>query len=85
MIAKQGAIFTSPQSLACTGSGWYFLYMVTTAAPPIPKLCCMAILAPSTCLLSASPRSCFTSSAHWANPGKIWVFLCDMYSTWCIQ
>lgn len=71
MIAKQEAIFISPHSLACTGNGWYFLYMVTTAAPPMPKLCCMAILAPSTCLLSARPRSCFTSSAHWANPEKI--------------
>lgn len=71
MIAKRGALFISPHSLACTGNGWYFLYMVTTAAPPMPKLCCMAILAPSTCLLSARPRSCFTSSAHWANPEKI--------------
>ena len=36
----------------------------------MPKLCCMATLAPSTCRLPASPRSCHTSSAHWARPAK---------------
>jgi hypothetical protein len=56
------------QSLAWATLGVYFLYMVTTAAPPIPKLCWSATHAPSTCLFSLSPRNCDTSSAHWANP-----------------
>ena len=35
----------------------YFLYRVTTAALPNPKLCCSPILAPSTCRFPATPRS----------------------------
>jgi uncharacterized protein (DUF169 family) len=41
-------------------------YIATTAAPPRPRLCWRASLAPSTWRLSASPRSCQLSSAHWA-------------------
>jgi len=44
------------------------LYMVTTAAPPSPMLCCRAILALGTCRAPASPRNCQLNSAHWAIP-----------------
>src|SRR5262249_60588971 len=43
-------------------------YMVTTAAPPRPRLCCSATFAPSTWRFSARPRSCQLSSAHCARP-----------------
>ena len=36
---------------------WYFLYTVTTAAPPSPRLCCRAREAPDTWRFPASPRS----------------------------
>src|SRR6202012_1827898 len=43
-------------------------YRVTTQAPPSPRLCCNATRAPSTWRGPACPRSCQTSSAHWARP-----------------
>src|SRR6185295_4192594 len=43
-------------------------YIVTTAAPPRPRLCWSATFAPGTCRLSATPRSCQLSSAHCASP-----------------
>ena len=46
-----------------------FRYIVTTAAPPRPRLCWSPTVAPSTCRLSASPRSCHVSSLHWAETG----------------
>ena len=36
---------------------WYFLYTVTTAAPPSPRLCWRAREAPDTWRFPASPRS----------------------------
>ncbi len=45
-----------------------FRYMVTTQAPPRPRLCWSATRAPSTCRRSAWPLSCHTSSAHCARP-----------------
>ena len=54
--------------LALAWLGKPILYRATTAAPPIPILCCSATFAPGTCLLSASPRSCQQSSLHWARP-----------------
>ena len=39
-IAKKGGFRTE--------TNYDFLYMVTTAAPPRPRLCCKATLAPST-------------------------------------
>src|SRR5262249_40625577 len=43
-------------------------YMVTTAAPPSPRVCCRATLASFTWRFSAWPRSCQLSSAHCARP-----------------
>src|SRR3546814_14767812 len=37
-------------------------YIVTTQAPPRPRLCCSAVRAPSTCRGPALPRSCSTRS-----------------------
>ncbi|MOA03019.1 hypothetical protein D3C78_1225010 [compost metagenome] len=37
-------------------------YMVTTQAPPRPRLCCKAMFTPSTWRLSAVPRSWWVSS-----------------------
>src|SRR5207244_7721313 len=37
-------------------------YIVTTAAPPRPRLCCSAMRAPSTCVRSAQPRNWRVSS-----------------------
>src|SRR5437868_1230588 len=43
-------------------------YIVTTQAPPRPRLCWRATLAPGTCRFSALPRSCQLSSEHCASP-----------------
>jgi hypothetical protein len=43
-------------------------YIVTTQAPPRPRLCWSATRAPSTWRFSAWPRSCHTSSVHCARP-----------------
>src|SRR3978361_2030891 len=43
-------------------------YMVTTQAPPRPRLCWRAMRAPSTWRWSAWPRTCHTSSVHCARP-----------------
>src|SRR5690606_39458911 len=65
-------------SITCSGmlhntklGGYYprgFPYIVTSAAPPIPRLCCNPRSAPSTCRSSAMPRSCQFNSAHCARP-----------------
>src|SRR5271155_2703689 len=44
------------------------LYIVTTTAPPRPRLCCSATKTSPTKRLFAQPRSCHTSSAHCAKP-----------------
>src|SRR6266404_3813505 len=43
-------------------------YIVTTQAPPRPRLCWRAVLAPSTWRGPHWPRSCWFSSKHWARP-----------------
>src|SRR5262249_56415316 len=49
-------------------SGQSLRYIVTTHAPPRPRLCWSAMRAFGTWRLSAWPRSCQTNSVHCASP-----------------